>query len=198
MDENTRTLVVRAQAGDRVALDTLFGRHLARLRAALRRRLGPRYRGSLLDSEDAVQDAALAALRRFPAFEYRGSGSFLAWLLKGAEFEVRHRLREQAARKPGLRDGPEAQQVDEDALRQAPARGESPSQIAAAHELEDRVMACVEKLPPQQRDALVLRRYFGLSTDEIREEMGVGTAGAVRALLSRAQARLAGLLEGGT
>jgi RNA polymerase sigma-70 factor (ECF subfamily) len=200
MDEKTRTLVARAQAGDRPAMDELFARHAGRLRAALQRRLGDQYRGSLLDSEDAAQDAMLAALRRFQDFEYRGSGSFLAWLLKGAEFEVRHRLREQAARKRGgRRSARERGDLPEEARREPMARGESPSQAAAAHELEDRVMDCLRKLPAQQRDVLMLRRYFGLSTDAIRVEMGMQTAGAVRALLSRAQAGLAGLLDqGGT
>ena len=40
-----------------------------------------------------------------------------------------------------------------------------------------------------------LRRYLELDTDEICAEMGLPTEGAVRALLSRAQARLSGLLS---
>ena len=49
--------------------------------------------------------------------------------------------------------------------------------------------------PHREREIIVLKRYLELDTDEICAEMGLPTEGAVRALLSRAQARLSGLLS---
>ncbi|MBM3961917.1 MAG: sigma-70 family RNA polymerase sigma factor, partial [Planctomycetes bacterium] len=93
LDDNTRNLVSRALEQDRDAIDQLFQRYRDRLRAALRKLIGPKYRALLADSEDATQDAILSALKRLHQFEYRGDGSFLAWLLKGAEYEIVRRIR---------------------------------------------------------------------------------------------------------
>ena len=93
LDDNTRNLVNRALEQDRDAIDLLFQRYRDRLRTALRKLIGPKYRVLMADSEDATHDAILSALRRLHQFEYRGEGSFLAWLLKGAEYEIIRRIR---------------------------------------------------------------------------------------------------------
>lgn len=69
LDENTRSLVARALSNDRDAVDTLFQRYRERLRSALRKLVGPKYRLLLADSEDATQDAILSALRRLSQFD---------------------------------------------------------------------------------------------------------------------------------
>ena len=78
LDDQTRTLVNRALEQDRAAVDQLFERYRDRLRSALRKLIGPKYRTLLADSEDATHDAILSALKRLHQFEYRGEGSFLA------------------------------------------------------------------------------------------------------------------------
>jgi RNA polymerase sigma-70 factor (ECF subfamily) len=76
-----------------------------------------------------------------------------------------------------------------------PAAGAAtPSQVAAGHELEESIERCIASLPDKERDVIFLRRYLGLSTEEIRAELELPTEGSVRALLSRAQARLASRL----
>ncbi len=191
VDEKTRTLVSRAQAQDRAAIEELFARYRERLRTALRKLLGSRYRNAVADSEDAVQDAILSALTRMDAFEYRGEGSFLAWLLKCAEFEILQKLRSLSAQK---RDPGQIGRLD--ATNQPEPRGHeaTPSQVAGATEFEERVRVCLDELPTRERDIIMLRRYLGMDTEEIRVELELPTAGSVRALLSRAQARLADLL----
>lgn len=183
-------LVKRAQRRDPRAISALFERYRDRLRGALRKKLGDKYRRALLDSEDAVQDGILAALGSIERFEYRESGSFLAWLLRLAETEVLQRLRSQRAL---MRD--RDREVALDAARHEPGQDASPSEIAAGRETEAMIARCLEQLAAREREVIVLRRYLELSTDEIQEELGLPTAGAVRALLSRAQARLAVLLE---
>jgi RNA polymerase sigma factor (sigma-70 family) len=189
--DSTRTLVARAQQRDDAAVDELFRRYRARLRGAIRKLLGERYRRTFGDSEDAVQDGVLAALRRLGTFEYRGEGSFLAWLLKAAEFEVRHRIQAMAAKK---RQGDAAVGSAGTRAREVPAAMPSPSEVAAAVELEERIEACLDRMPPRERRVIVLSRYLGLGMEEIRDELRLPTAAAARALLSRAQARLADLL----
>ena len=192
MDDNTRNLVARALDQDRDAVDLLFARYRDRLRTALRKLIGPKYRLLMADSEDATQDAILSALRRLHQFEYRGDGSFLAWLLKGAEYEILRRVRALEARKRTAVGGVIG--IDEQVAQQLPARDATPSQHHDEQELAELIRAALQQLPDREREIIVLRRYLELDTDEICAEMGLPTEGAVRALLSRAQARLSGLL----
>ena len=56
------------------------------------------------------------------------------------------------------------------------------------------VIAAVRELPDRQREALMLRYYLGLSTDETAHAMGVST-GTVKSAISRAIAALARTLK---
>ena len=191
LDDLTRILVDRALAQDRDAIDKLFARYRDRLRSGLRKLIGPKYRALLADSEDATQDAILSALRRLHKFEYRGEGSFLAWLLKGAEYEIMGRIRALEAKKRTADGAMIALDAAGDIL---PSKEASASQVHDEAEMAERIRDALQQLPDREREIIVLRRYMELDTAEICEEMGLPTEGAVRALLSRAQARLAGLL----
>ena len=195
VDENTRSLVSRALADDRDAVDTLFHRYRDRLRQALRKLIGPKYRLVLADSEDATQDAILSALRRLSQFEYRGEGSFLAWLLKSAEFEIVRKVRQIEAQKRNAAGS----RIDFDTqfAGAVPGNEPSPQQALDQNEMAERIRQALQQLPDREREVIVLRRYLELSTEEICIEMGLPSAGAVRALLSRAQARLSGVLSPG-
>ncbi len=193
LDDNTRNLVSRALEQDRDAIDQLFVRYRDRLRAALRKLIGPKYRLLLADSEDATHDAILSALRRLHQFEYRGEGSFLAWLLKGAEYEIVRRIRGVEAKKRTATGG--LLSLDDAAEDFVPAKDATPSQVHDETELAERIRVALQQLPDREREIIVLKRYLELDTDEICAEMGLPTEGAVRALLSRAQARLSGLLS---
>ena len=193
LDDNTRHLVSRALEQDRDAIDLLFQRYRDRLRTALRKLIGPKYRLLLADSEDATHDAILSALRRLHQFEYRGEGSFLAWLLKGAEYEIVRRIRAVETRK---RSAPGGVVGFDEQLEQAVVTTDAtPSQLHDETELAERIRTALQQLPDREREVIMLRRYLELDTEEICAEMGLPTAGAVRALLSRAQARLSGLLS---
>lgn len=193
LDDNTRNLVSRALEQDRDAIDLLFQRYRDRLRAALRKLIGPKYRVLMADSEDATHDAILSALRRLHQFEYRGEGSFLAWLLKGAEYEIVRRIRALETKKRSAEGGVIG--IDENVAEMIPAKGATPSQVHDETELAERIRVALQQLPDREREIIVLKRYLELGTEEICAEMGLPTEGAVRALLSRAQARLSGLLS---
>ena len=190
--ETTYQLVMRAQAGDDEAMNSLFERHEDRLRRGLHKLVGTRYRATLGDSDDAMQDAVLYAFNRLRSFEYRGKGSFLAWLLCCADTEVRQRIRNASAQK---RSAKGLHSLDDTKADEPPAAITDPGQRAVANELEDRIDVCLEQLPEQEREVILLRRYMELPTHEIMLELGLTSAGAVRALLSRAQSRLASLLS---
>ena len=193
LDDNTRNLVNRALEQDRDAIDLLFQRYRDRLRTALRKLIGPKYRTLMADSEDATHDAILSALRRLHQFEYRGDGSFLAWLLKGAEYEIIRRIRALETKKRSTEGG--VVDLDDGRADMLPGKEATPSQVHDETELSERIRQALQQLPDREREIIVLRRYLELDTQEICAEMGLPTEGSVRALLSRAQARLAGLLS---
>lgn len=60
--------------------------------------------------------------------------------------------------------------------------------------MAERVRAALQRLPDREREVIMLRRYLELENEEICNELGLPSAGAVRALLSRAQARLSEML----
>ena len=193
LDDNTRNLVSRALEQDRDAIDLLFQRYRDRLRTALRKLIGPKYRTLMADSEDATHDAILSALRRLHQFEYRGDGSFLAWLLKGAEYEIIRRIRALETKKRSTEGG--VVDLDDGRADMLPGKEATPSQVHDETALSERIRQALQQLPDREREIIVLRRYLELDTQEICAEMGLPTEGSVRALLSRAQARLAGLLS---
>ena len=192
MDEPTGSLVRRAQARDENALAIVFDRYRERLRAALRRMVGDLALRGQMDSEDAVQDAMLAALRGIDSYDPRERGSFLAWLLETARNELLQRRRAARALKRGGGRRPEANDFEA-----VPGRDPTPSQHAQARELERRIGAALARMPERERQVMVLRRYLDADFEEIRAELSLASAGAARALLSRAQLRLARLLVDG-
>ena len=188
----TQLLIRRARSRDRAAVDELFQQFAPALRRGLRRMLGEHYRRQHGDSADAAQDALLVAFGRLEHFEAQEGGSFLAWLLRIAELEMRQRLRGQRTAKRG---GGAVQHLESNTHADPHATDATPSEVASGHELELRVRSCLEHMPSSEREVIELKRYIGLSTAEIREQLSLPTEGAVRALLSRAQTRLAELLD---
>ena len=126
------------------------------------------------DAEDASQQVFLSAHRSMlSGTEPRDPG---AWLGTIARNECASRIRERMATPLVL--------VDES----APAAGEVEHLAAQRAEVEALCTALAE-LPQQQRQAVVLREFYGLSYEEVRDALGV-TASAVESLLFRARKRL--------
>ncbi|PIE23677.1 MAG: hypothetical protein CSA62_06105 [Planctomycetota bacterium] len=189
-DLSSLALARRARALDQDAVALLYERYGPRLRSALRRRLSGSALEGLLDSEDLMHDAILAALHDIDGFEYRGQGSLLAWLLRVAERQLLTRLRAQNTKK---RDRSRHRPLEE-AANQADS-SDSPSLHAERREQVERLEQALETLSERERDVIVLRRFLELDYREIMVELQVPSMGAARALLSRAQAKLAVALD---
>jgi RNA polymerase sigma factor (sigma-70 family) len=85
--------------------------------------------------------------------------------------------------------------IDDDVEQRLPGQLPTASQVHDEQELSERIRAALQQLPDREREIIVLKRYLELDSDEICAELGLPSEGAVRALLSRAQARLSGLLS---
>src|SRR5262245_37631671 len=95
--ESTRTLLARAREGDADALNTLFARHLPRLRQWASGRL-PRWARDLSDTPDLVQDTLLQTLRKIDAFEPRHDGALHAYLRQAVLNRIRDEIRKRQRR----------------------------------------------------------------------------------------------------
>jgi RNA polymerase sigma factor (sigma-70 family) len=131
------------------------------------------------DAQDAVQEAALRALRHFDGFRH---GDARAWLL--------------AIVRNCCYSWHKSHQKDRLSV---PFTDDSAQEIADPHATDDlavedseraRVQAAVDKLPDELREVLVLRELSELSYREISEVVGA-PIGTVMSRLSRARDRLA-------
>ncbi len=136
------------------------------------------------DAEDAVQEAFVRVLRhRDTLDEVR---DHRVWMIRIVWNVVLDRKRRMKTR-------PETDDVAELA-RVLPAVGLSAEERAAAAQHHAHVLACVEQLPPKERQVLMLSAFEELNSVEIAEVVGI-TESSVRSRLFRARNLMAGLLE---
>jgi RNA polymerase sigma factor (sigma-70 family) len=131
-------------------------------------------------AEDAVQDAFLAVWRTAVSFDpSRGTAS--TWIMT-----LVHRRAVDVVRREDRR---RAQPLDD-----APqGTGETTDEQAAVREQRRAVQAALAQLSPDQREALELAYYGGLSQSELAERLGV-PVGTVKSRMFAALAKLRDLL----
>jgi len=131
-------------------------------------------------AEDAVQDAFMTAWRTAASFDpARGKAS--TWLLT-----LVHRRAVDVVRREERRRG--------DPLDDAPvASGDATDESAEVREERRRVQAALAQLPPDQREALELAYYGGLTQTELAERLGV-PLGTIKSRMFTALSRLRDLL----
>ena len=136
------------------------------------------------DAEDAVQEAFVRVLRhRDTLDEVRDRR---VWLIRIVWNIVLDRKRRAKTR-------PETDDVSELA-RVLPCTGLSAEEIASAAQHHAHVLACVEQLPANERQVLMLSAFEELTSVEIASVLGI-TESSVRSRLFRARNLMAGLLN---
>lgn len=166
-------LVVAARAGERWAQEALFHRH-ARLAISLAQRLLPHS----ADADDLVQDAFVDAFHRLGTLQ--NPQAFAAWLAAIVVRTASKRLRRlRLMTRLGLH---RSEPVDLDGVVAPSAPPEVVGELRAIYGVLDR-------LPAEQRIALILRRVEGMELAEIASHMKLSLA-TVKRRLSAAEARL--------
>ena len=170
-----------AQAGDRVALDSLLRRHHDRLYALCRR-----VTGNDADAADACQEALIAIVRSLGRFD--GRSAFATWAYRVATNASLDELRRRRRRpEPGLPD-------DEiGGSRETPAGGDAFADADTRVAVDDALAG----LPAEYRVAVVLRDLCGLAYGEIAEVLDV-PIGTVRSRIARGRAALMPGLDAGS
>jgi RNA polymerase sigma-70 factor (ECF subfamily) len=149
-------LVGRLASGDLDAAGELYDRHAGRILALARRIL--RDEG---DAEDIVQEVFSQAWRTATRYE-AGRGSVAGWLLMIARTRAIDRLRARQARPDTTADV---------LLETMPGNTQAPSDQAIANEQYALIRQGLVALPVEQRTALELAYFEGLSQSEIAERL---------------------------
>ena len=172
-------------AGDADAFDELVGRFQGRVFHFALRRLRDRQA-----AEDVVQDTLLRVWRHKDSFRH---GSRLStWIFALSLNLCRdhwRRLRPESS----LERSEVAFAAEASSLRR---RGPAADEVAAQHELSERLLQALERLPPTAGALLKRRSQGDLSLEEAGESVGLGPA-AARAAASRAYKRLREMLNEG-
>jgi RNA polymerase sigma factor (sigma-70 family) len=173
------TLLERAQAGDKAALESLIARYLPRLQRWASGRL-PRWARDMADTQDLVQETLFRTFRRIERFEARGEGSLQAYLRQAILNRIREELR-------GTKRRPPRSELDS----AAQDNGRSPLEEAIGQEALQRYEQALARLRPEDRELVVARIELGYTNREIAELLDKPTPNAARMATERAIVRLA-------
>jgi RNA polymerase sigma-70 factor, ECF subfamily len=170
-DDAIERLVVAARAGDPEAFGALFDHYHAPVYRFVAARVG---RPS--DAEDLAQLVFVKALEALPRYESRGV-PFGGWLFRLARNVVIDHMRTRR------------EHATLDVIVEQSTGDAGPDELAVIRQEMDSVAVALRRLTPEQRVAIELRFFAGLSAKESAEAMG-RQEGTVRGLQFRAIAAL--------
>jgi RNA polymerase sigma-70 factor (ECF subfamily) len=172
-------LVEAARRGERPAFDELVRRTFVETYT-----LALRLTADEEDARDVVQEAYLRAWKGLPRF--RGDAQFTTWMYRitanTAYSAVKRRRRHRAEALDAMVEEPIELHLD--------AQPEGAAETAL---LLARLSAALEQLPPKLRVLVVLKDVYGMSHDEIAEELGISVP-AAKVRLHRGRKKLRDLL----
>lgn len=176
-------LVAAFRAGDIDAFEVLVRRHQKAMLNVAYRMLG-----NYDEACEVAQDAFVAAYKGLANF--RGEARFTTWLTTITLNQARNRIEHLASRRrheayslDSPRRGPEG---DEDPPPEPPADAPSALDLLEEQAIRKRVERCIDSLPPDFREVLVLRDLRDHSYEEIGAMLNV-REGTVKSRLFRAR-----------
>lgn len=195
MSDPDQRLMRRFQKGDDSAYEVLVHKFQAPVLSLVRRYLGSRSSGV----DDVAQEVFIRVYRHKLTYEPKAKVS--TWIFKvtvnACLNEIRRLGAEKNRRVAGFTavfgDGGESGDTDVGAVL-ADRRAASPVEGAQDTEVAGRVREAVDGLPEQQRLAVVLSRYHGLSYDDVAASMDTSVP-AIKSLLTRARENLSKALS---
>src|SRR5262245_30362891 len=176
--ESTFSLLERARAGDRHAIELLVERHRRPLQRWASGRL-PRWARGMVETQDLVQETLFQTFRKIETFRPERVGALQAYLRQAVLNRIRDELR-RAGRRPA------AGTLDED----HPDPGPSPLEEAIGREAIERYEVALASLRPEDQEAVVGRIELGYTYDELAQALGKSTGEAARKAAERALVRL--------
>jgi RNA polymerase sigma-70 factor (ECF subfamily) len=169
-DDAVQRLVEASQGGDPEAFGSLFDAYHGPVYRYVAARVGPN------DAEDLAQLVFVKALEALPRYESRGV-PFGGWLFKLARNVVIDHVRTRRELAPL------------ELLAERPHPDDGPDELAVLRQELDSVAHALRRLTPEQREAIELRFFAGLSAREAAMAMN-RQEGTIRGLQFRAIAAL--------
>jgi len=166
--ELERQLVADAQR-DPDAFRDLYRHYFPRVFSYVAYRVGREW-----DAEDIVAESFTKVVTALHRFEYRGAGSFSAWIFRIARNEINQFYRRRQVEAVSIDDVP-------DIRSDTPA----PDQILIQKERFLRLRQMIEALSPRRQEVVTLRFFAGLRNTEIAAVLGLDER-TVASHLSRA------------
>ena len=154
-------LVTRAQAGDQESFNQLVNRWERPIYALAYRTLGREE-----DARDVVQEAFLRAFRGLKGF--KGQAKFSSWLYRITLNLCRDWMRRN--RRAPLVQVPEGDDAT-DMAEQIPSPAESVEVLVARREMSAAVAKAMAELPDEQRTAILMKEFHGLTFQEIADAL---------------------------
>lgn len=159
MTRTDEELVTSAVAGDLDSFNQLVARWERPIYALAYRTLRREE-----DARDVVQEAFLRAYRGLPGF--KGQAKFSSWLYRITLNLCRDWIRRER-RAPVVQVAEGTDPIDLADAQAAP--GESVEDLVARREMSDAVSKAMADLPEEQRAAILLKEYHGLTFQEIAD-----------------------------
>jgi RNA polymerase sigma-70 factor (ECF subfamily) len=153
-------LVARSKTGDLDSFNQLVKRWERPIFALAYRTLGREE-----DARDVTQETFLRAFRALAGF--KGDAKFSSWLYRIALNLCRDWIRRE--RRTPVVAAPEGVEIEQLVAERGPF--ESVEDLAARAELSREVAKAMQHLPTEQRQAIILKEYHGLTFQEIADLM---------------------------
>jgi RNA polymerase sigma-70 factor (ECF subfamily) len=173
-----RALVLRAQSGERPAFNALVRKYRHRVM-----KLSMRYIRNRADAEDAVQETFMKAYWGLQHF--RGDSAFYSWLhriaVNSAKTALSLRARHSNVFASAAKNTEELN--DTSAVQK---EMDTPEELALTEEICGAVNAAIDGLADEQRTAIVLREFEGLTYSQVASAMSC-PVGTVRSRVFRAR-----------
>ena len=177
--ETTIDLLARVKEGDSAAISELMERSVPPLRRWARGRI-PASARKLAETQDIVEDAITRTLPRLNTFEATHPGALQAFLRQAVANHIIDLVRK-VEQRPSRAPYAAAEAVD-------PAP--SPLERAIGRDGIERYEAALQRLRPEDREAIVARIELQQSYEEVAIALGKPDADAARSAVTRALARL--------
>ncbi len=173
-------LVEQCVAGDEAACTHLVAEHQRMVYALALHLLGDHD-----EALDLSQEVFLRVFRTLPRF--RGQSALRTWIYRIAINQIRNRQR--WWRRRHRSDQVPLENLSDWRVELSGPESDSPHRALVTKELAVRLWSALERLPFEQRTAVVLREVDGLSYEEIAFSLGVAV-GTVKSRLTRARQTL--------
>ncbi len=185
MTDVAQQLIIRSQAGDVQAFETLIKQH-----QVITYNIAYRILGDQEDAKDAAQEALIKVFKNLPGF--KAESQFSTWLYRivvntCTDYMRKHRKITTVSTDKGL-------ETEDGTLQtELPDERMAPEVVFEQTELKQKVQAAISALPEQNRTVIVLRDVQGMSYDVIASMLDL-PVGTVKSRINRGRDMLKKIL----